>query len=264
MIKSYSEALTAFNTARWPDKGKPINNWARMFKHSDDSLVVQVYEIDMFVFRPDNTLEFVCTPNQARYHAVTLAQALHRHLPLHWARRSMGVYEVRLIDENTFSGYWQSIEEKLKASPKYEVYKGIKFDLNTNTCINPRVSEISTVIPEKRKIWLRKIKAFNKALQVRAKIGVFNTVVEQVNADRNISNKWEQPDWSSDEWMDIWVEAIDTGNIPVVLLKGIAQSARYGWLSSTTPKLVAKALETSKNLQAMHSRELRRRFGVFG
>jgi hypothetical protein len=264
MIKSYSEALTAFNTARWPDKGKPITNWARMYKHSDDSLVVNVYGIEMFVFRPDNTLEIVCNGHEARSHAVTLAQALHRHLPFHWTRRSTGVYEVRLIDENTFSGYWKDISEKLDASPKYEIYKGIKFDLNTNTCMNPRVSEISTVVPEKRKIWLRKIKAYNKALQVRARIGVCNTVVEQIQRERRGAGRWEQPDWGSEEWMSIWVNAIDTGNIPVVLLKGIAQSERYGWLNSTTPQLVAQLLKTAKNLQSTYSRELRRRFGVFG
>lgn len=264
MIKSYSEALEVFNTARWPDKGKPITNWARMFKDADGSIIVRVYSNDMFVFRPDNTFEFVCDRHTARRNAVTIAQALHRHLPFYWTRRTTGVYEVQLINEGTFHGYWRDIGEKLSAIPKHEVYQGLQYDLNTNTCINPRIPELSTVVPEKRKIWLRKIKAFNKALQIRAKIGVFDSIIEQVQAERRDSSKWEQPDWGSDEWMTIWASAIDTGKIPVTFLRGLALSSRYSWRSATTQQRVKEALATAKQLQSTYSRDLRRRFGVFG
>lgn len=264
MIKSYHEALTVFNTARWPDKGKPITNWARMYKLADGSLLVRVYELDMFKFNPDNTFEFVCDRASIRRNCVTLSQALHRHLPFNWMRKSTGVYTVQHINENTYRGPWREIDTKLKAIPKQEVFQGLKFNLTTGECLNPKVPEIETVIPEKRKIWLRKIKAFNKALQVRAKIGVLDRIVEEVQAERNATpRQWQQPDWASDEWLDTWAKVIDTGDIPVSFLKGIAQSTRYGWRNRTTQQQVKETMDTAKQLQRTYSRELRRRFGVF-
>jgi len=265
MIKSYHEALTVFNTARWPDKGKPITNWARMYKQTDGSLLVRVYELDMFKYNPDNTFEFVCDRSAIRRNAVTLSQALHRHLPFNWVRRATGVYEVQLINENTHRGPWREIIARLKTIPKHEVYQGLKYDLTTGECLNARIPEIGNVVPEKRKVWLRKIKAFNKALQVRAKIGVFDSVITEVRAERQANpRQWEQPDWQSDEWLGVWTKAIDTGDIPVILLRGIAQSTFYGWRNQTTQQQVKEAMKTAKRLQTTYSRELRRRFGVFG
>lgn len=264
MISSYSEALAVFNTARWPNKGKPLNNWARMFKMADKSLVVEVYGTTMFKFHPDNTFEFLCDRTQARRYAVTLSQALHRHLLFTWNRRAMGVYEVQHVTPDVFTGDWYARANKIKAIPKHEVYQGLKYDLTTGKCLNAKLPEILTVLPEKRKVWLRKIKAFNKALQVRAKIGVLDRIVEQVQAERDANpRQWEAPNWDSPEWFAVWTKAIDTGEIPIPFLKGLVQTTRYGWRNTTTQHRVKETLNVAKQLQRTYSRDLRRHFGVF-
>ena len=60
-LNTYEEMLRSFNTARWPDKGKPVNqNW-RMFKKGDAiRIVCQGYGTEPLAdITPDNIITFV-------------------------------------------------------------------------------------------------------------------------------------------------------------------------------------------------------------
>lgn len=259
---TYQDVAKFFGRARNPEKGKPLMSWARVYKEGEN------YEVRMGnhrigVFTPDNKFTFTMTNQSARNCSVTLSQALQRALPFAWKRVATGRYEVTPIadyDQATHSYLWNY----LKAKEWYEVYDGLSFDLTTNQPINPRPKITQLVVNQENKLeWLRKLRKFKQAVRIRARMGVLEALMQQVEKERQGINKyeWQAPDWSSDSWLDLLYGAVKNEECSTDMLKAFIKTASIGyWRNMVTIHDVLKAVDT---VFANYSVNLRQRFGVF-
>ena len=100
---SYKEVAEWYSKARNPEKGRPVQSWARMFK-VEDSYELRYGSSVVGVFSPDNKFTFKLTSQEARRNSITLSQALQRAIPFIWTRKATGRYVI-------------------KPTPQYEQYK---------------------------------------------------------------------------------------------------------------------------------------------
>jgi nitrite reductase/ring-hydroxylating ferredoxin subunit len=145
-----------------------------------------------------------------------------------------------------------------------EVFNGIKFNLDTGECMNAKPTTDAQVVPAKRTEWLRALRVFKRGLKVRAKLGVLDTICQDVIQERTLTKTrydWVQPDWSNEKWIDLLFDSIKNNQHPTELLQGFAQSVRtyhYTTINKET------TLQAADSVCAELSVQLRRKFGVFG
>jgi hypothetical protein len=263
---SYEEVAEWFTRARNPDAGRPVMSWARMYKVGDtyelrfDTAVVGV-------FTPDNKFTFKLTSQEARRCSITLSQALQRAIPFLWTRVATGRYTVtcttgfREYCEDNPDGYrW----DYFKTAPAYDVFDGLQFDLNTYEPTNAKPPLNSTdVIKENKLMWLRSLRKFKMAIKVRARMGVLESLIKKVEAERVGINRhqWEMPDWGSDTWQEVLYTSIRDSECSMELLKGFIKSVSTGYYSSAVS--VEEVIEEVDKVCTTYSIDLRRRFGVF-
>jgi len=105
---------------------------------------------------------------------------------------------------------------------------------------------------------------FKRGLKVRAKLGVLDTICQDVMAERKLTKTrydWVQPDWSNEKWIDLLFNSIKNNQHPTELLQGFVQSVRtyhYTTINKET------TLHAADSVCAELSVQLRRKFGVFG
>lgn len=260
---TYQDVVKFFARARNPEKGKPLMTWARIMKEEDGVYAVVMGNYRIGIFTPDNRFTFTMTSQQARHCSVTLSQALHRALPFVWKRVATGRYEVTPIadyDQPKHSYLWHYIQNK----EWYEVYDGLSFDLTTYQPVNARPKITQLVVNQENKLeWLRKLRKFKQAVKIRARMGVLESLMHQVEKERQGINKyeWQSPDWSSDYWLDLLYVAVKNEDCSTDMLKAFIKSASVGyWRGMVTIDDVLKAVD---NVFANYSVNLRQRFGVF-
>ena len=263
---SYNDVAIWFTRCRNPDNGRPVMSWARMFKVGEN------YELRfgkdvVGVFTPDNKFTFTLNSQQARNCSITLSQALQRAIPFLWTRKGTGRYtikptpsyeEYKKDNPNAYS--W----DYFRTAPEYEVFDGLQFDLNTYEPTNARPPIGDTINPEKRTEWLRALRKFKRSVQVRAKLGVVDTLIKEVYAERQGAKSrhdWEMPDWNTPTWQDVLYQSLSSGELTTDLLKGIVKSVSTGYYQTSIT--VPDVLKTCDQICTTYSVELRRRFGVF-
>jgi len=258
-LLSYRDVATFCTTARDISKGKPLRNWGR-FTEKENTYLLSVYNLPFVIFHPNNTLEFVITKTHSRRIGPTLATTCSKHLPFMWYRKSMGLYEIKLLSNMPKPSelYWHTWD-RIKATPPIEVFSGLIIDLTTGIALNPKASDTSTIVPQKRIEWLRALRKFKQAAKLRAKIGVFDVINKEVILERK-SNNWEAPDWDTDIWQDKLYQNISNGTIDTDLIKAFVQSNNR-WSIGAVKSIAV--LNTIDNICKQYSRDLRRRFGVF-
>ena len=264
-IRNYAQAKRLYGTCRFPDKGKPVKGWCRLHK-VDENFELRMDNKTICVFAPDNTLTFTLTSAQAKNYSITLSQALARAIPIGWERVATGrhrvVHTMRIGDSGGAYRY-EAWRNTMKAEG-IEVFNGIKFNLDTGECMNAKPTTEAQVIPAKRSDWLRAFRVFKRGLKVRAKLGVLDSICQDVMAERRLTKTrydWVQPDWSNEKWIDLLFDSIKNNQHPTELLYGFAQSVRthhYYTISRET------TLEAADSVCAELSVQLRRKFGVFG
>jgi len=263
---SYKEVAEWFTRARNPDAGRPVMSWARMYKVGDtyelrfDTAVVGV-------FTPDNKFTFKLTSQEARRCSITLSQALQRAIPFLWTRVATGRYTVtcttgfkKYCEDNPDGYRW----DYFKTAPAYDVFDGLQFDLNTYEPTNAKPPLNRTdVIKENKLMWLRSLRKFKMAIKVRARMGVLESLIKKVEAERVGINRhqWEMPDWGSDTWQEVLYTSIRDSECSMELLKGFIKSVSTGYYSSTVS--VEEVIEEVDKVCTTYSIDLRRRFGVF-
>ncbi len=266
-IKSYADAQALFDTARNPELGKPVKKWCRMFKSEDVFLFRASFANTLVAaITEDNTLEITMSTKDMRRLSNTLTGALHRLLPIAIVRLGTGRYSAMHyseIDKRYEIGGLCGGVDRFMRKEGYEVFQGMKFDLTTGRCINPKPSIKDSVDTTKRTEWLRALRKFKRGVVVRAKLGVVDSVCSKVVNDRNSSNSWRKPDWFDEQWIGLLHTSIRDGQYPTELLVGFAQSAdvSYWKKEAPTPRKVLLAMDAVCNDLSV---ELRRRFGVFG
>jgi hypothetical protein len=267
---TYEDVVTFFGRARNPEKGKPLMSWARI-KKVGDTYEVHGCGVRICVITPDNKLTFTMTANHARAASITLSQALHRALPFAWNRVATGRYEIAPMagyfawkKRNPDSYYWRYMAMLREQGEQVEVFDGLEYDLTTNKFTNARPKVTDAAVNQDNKLeWLRKLRKFKAAVKVRARVGVLESLMRQVEEERKGINKyqWEQPDWSSDTWQDLLYTAVKTEDCSTDLLKAFIKTASVGyWSKSVNINDVINAVDS---VFRTYSLDLRRKFGVF-
>lgn len=263
---SYSDVAEWFTRCRNPDKGRPVMSWARMFK-VDDTYELRHGSTKVGVFTPDNKFTFTLSTQEARNSSVTLSQALQRTIPFSWHRVGMGKYKIKPTPpyeeykaNNPDSYAWHYFSEQ----EGYELFDGLCFDLNTYEPVNARPKMSDTIDPVKRKEWLGSLRKFKRAVKVRARLGVLDTLIQQVAQERSKHRSrydWEMPDWNTDTWQDMLYTSIKNSECSTELLRGIVMSVSTGYYKSSIS--VDDVLKECDKICTNYSVEIRRKFGVF-
>lgn len=253
MISSYEAAVLHMEKARNKAKGRPMKGagW-RLFQDGDE-YVVTVQDTQIGRFLPDNTFMFAVNGLQAYRVAHTLSGTMRRNLPFHWARYAFKAYRVD-HDANMTTQAWKHFTSPTNAPA---VYDGLKFDLFTGKCLNPRPDHKRVTDPEKRKEWLAAVRSWKRKLKVIARIGGLDGLIAQ---ERKDPTSWaDKPQWDKDQWLDILYKAIKTGDCSTDLLRMFIASETKIWETPTSMQMYERIDKIIGN----QSVELRRRFGVF-
>ena len=155
--------------------------------------------------------------------------------------------------------YWGSYMRE--RSP--ELFAGIQFDMLSGKCLNPQIKPTSVVNSAAKTEWLRALRRFKHGMKIRAKIGVLDSLCQQVASERSRDrNTWAMPDWTHSDWSDLLHTSIKNNDYPATLLKGFIMSAPSSYWRSEPPT-VAGTLAAVDDVCNELSVEMRRRFGVF-
>jgi hypothetical protein len=120
-----------------------------------------------------------------------------------------------------------------------------------------------TVDKARRLEWLRALRRFKYGVKVRAKLGVLDTICQQVAAERRGQPVWNMPQWEHDRWILLLYTSIRDNEFPPELLIGFAQTAEVTFMSPSQQPTVANVLTAVDGVLAAQSKRLRIKFGVF-
>ena len=121
----------------------------------------------------------------------------------------------------------------------------------------PRIDE------DKRREWLRALRRFKYGIKVRAKLGVLQTICEQVAAERKGKQRWDAPQWDHDRWVTLLYTCIKDNQFPPELLTGFVKTAEITFLNPRKQPTVEGTVEVVNEICRRQSNALRRKFGVF-
>ena len=279
-VTSYGEACHIWAKVRSPEKGKPITNWLRMYKVGDafEFKLRGFGEREFARLTPDNVFEFVMTNEMLMQQAQTLVSAMHRWLPFSVMRHRKGLYRMahtQVVSDqmnaanvgapnhnHMWSRYLAAYSPTMREQNMY--FGGIKYNMLTGECLNPRAEEKLIENPDARKVWRNALSKFKRGMKARAKVHALDGVIDKVWAEREGQNRWHwrQPDWSSTEWMSLLESSIRYNNFPQDLLQGFVQSSGQGFYVQHKPTSIDVVNAVDKVCND-HSVELRRRFKVF-
>lgn len=156
-IASYADAANLWRTCRNPAKGKPLSSVYRLY-HDGTSFYVTHYRSKVLSIHSDNTVEVHSLPPLNHFGVVSLVQTC------------VGRSRYRIAHLNTCStprGYcdWGFLR---KAAPEF--YPGIKFDMATGACINPKPDLKDRVLPEKSREWKRILSRYTAGIKIRSRL----------------------------------------------------------------------------------------------
>jgi len=282
-FRSYKSIANHYASVRNPALGKPVSSFCRLWK-----------EGDKFVFRltwgthwqepyqptpiaevtPDDVLTFVLPYEKMLQSSNSLTMGLHKILPTHLARQKTGVYRIGGMDEfraareqargdrQHYRAQWNWLTTK---APRY--FEGIKFNLVTSDCLNPRPDPSVEVVPERRTQWLRDLRRYKRGLLTRVKVGALDQHIEWWNITRGEQRKkpWNErnqvvPIWAAPELVAELVACMKANEYPVSMLKNFVASTGIGWRGDMTNGDVKDAVE---RVFTKESENLRRLYGVF-
>jgi len=255
MISSYKAAQLHMAKARNKAKGRPMKGagW-RLFQDGDE-YVVQLYDVAIGRFLPDNTFVFSVGGTMAYSVAHSLSATTHRNLPFQWMR--VGPKKYRVDHERNIDGYpWQHFSKPTNAPI---VYPGLTFDLGTGRCLNPLPDENHKpkVDTDRRRVWLAALRAWKLRLKAAARVGAFDALI---TAEKANPTHWaDRPRWHTPEGLDILYKAIKDGDLSTELLQLFVASLTPSWRTPTSREIY----EGVDRLTKTYSVELRERFGVF-
>jgi hypothetical protein len=115
----------------------------------------------------------------------------------------------------------------------------------------------------KRREWLRALRRFKHGIKVRAKLGVLQTICDQVAAQRRDKQQWDVPIWEHDNWVTFLYTCIKNDEYPPKLLEAFAKTAEVTFLAPIKQPTVEKTLEAVDSVCRRLSKPLREKFGVF-
>lgn len=122
---------------------------------------------------------------------------------------------------------------------------------------------MQTIDTLKDREWSRLRRQFKQGVKVRARLGVVQTLCEQVGAQRSGQMNWDAPDWDYEQWEVLLYESIRDNQYPTQLLEGFVKTAEVTFFANTRQPTVDKVLAAINTVCRRKSKQLRSRFGVF-
>ena len=116
---------------------------------------------------------------------------------------------------------------------------------------------------DKRREWLRALRRFKYGIKVRAKLGILQTICEQVAVQRKGKQVWDAPQWEHDRWVTFLYTCIKNNEYPSELLEAFVKTAEVTFLTSNKQPTVDKTIDAVNEVCKQLSRPLRTKFGVF-
>jgi hypothetical protein len=261
MIESYTDAVRLFDSAKDKQKGKPLLSFGRLLKDGD-AYVIHVHSLAVARITSDNVLEYLPTVEQYRSYHNTIAMSFHQIVPVQSMRVGPLKYRVGHMKWiGTTVQKWGGTTnnwERLRNEAQ-EYFKGVKIDMVSGDYINSRPDFTHTVVPEKRKTWLRCLRNFKNGLKVRQKLGVFDGLVNDMGLAH--VNRWEYRYDFDGTYIDMLVRNMKEGTFEDQLMRDFAKYARGQTYGSLDGKQV---MDTAMYLLKDLSVPLRREFEVFG
>lgn len=264
VLKTYEDTQRWFARARSKDKGRPFGRWAVVKRNEFGCYEVHVYSKLVCTITPENTLRMEVNGAEGRAISNTLSSSIHRLVPIAWTRIGMSRY--RVLGLRTLSGgdsWW------VKANEAPELFRGLEFDLTTGEATNAKADLTARVDKDARLNWLRCLRRFKRGIQLRAKMGVFDTIQNDLNAGskfRSVNGKIfanRTPDWGDEKWMNLLYTSIRDDLYPKELLAGFLLAAPSVLWNRRVGTMAERMGQVATSVINSNSVELRTRFGVF-
>ena len=116
---------------------------------------------------------------------------------------------------------------------------------------------------DKRREWRRALRRFKYGIKVRAKLGVLQTICEQVGAERKGKHGWDAPQWQHDRWITLLSICIKDNQFPPELLTGFVKTAEVTFMNPHKQPTIEGTVEAVNEICRAQSKALRQKFGVF-
>lgn len=262
IIENYKDAKALFDTCRSPTKGKPLPGGWRLFMRGKTYVVsASTWErgvgrvlIPLCEIAPNDVITFVMSLNDLLHNSNSIVLVLDKILPIMCQRVRKGVSRIG-------TGRKYSIDDD---QPEY--FQVLKFNLKTRTWINPQPDASTTIIPTKRKMWLRDLQRYKRGLKARAKVGALQGYIDKANDERGGARyygRWRGlPPVGRAEMITTIVNSMKADEYPPEILEAFVQAIPTGYQRrAVTPEQV---LETVDMVFTEHSVAFRREYGVFG
>jgi hypothetical protein len=115
----------------------------------------------------------------------------------------------------------------------------------------------------KRREWLRALRRFKYGVKVRAKLGILQTICEQVAVERVGQQQWDAPVWEHPRWTTLLYTCIKDNTYPPELLIGFAKTAEVTFMATKQQPTVDRTIAAMHQVCKRLSKPLRQKFGVF-
>jgi len=122
---------------------------------------------------------------------------------------------------------------------------------------------MSRIDIDKRREWLRALRRFKYGIKVRAKLGILQTICEQVAAQRKGKQIWDAPQWEHDRWVTFLYTCIKNNEYPPELLEGFVKTAEVTFFNPKKQPTVEMTIDAMNEVCKRLSKPLRTKFGVF-
>jgi len=268
-MSSYKDAELIFSKCRSAKDGRPLPGSWRLFKEKNTFTIClplgwrrERRFIPVATITPNNTLTMLISKDNLVRNSNTIVKILDKLTPIICQRFGKGNYR---IGKGKSGVTWPYLDKE--NSQQY--YKGIKFDLMTGLCLNPKPDESVEPVPEKRKEWLRDLRRFKYGLKTRIKVGALTMHIQEANVVRTANNKlkWHErkrlaANWEQDTWRKKLVWCMKNDKYPSELLMAFVQSVEESWQHRDITQ--EQVPETVEKIFTRHSEILRREYGVFG
>ena len=229
--KSYEELNDYLRRARDPvGKGRKLTAAFRLFGGPETISIYHGATVIAHVF-PDNTAQFVATTRAVASKGQSLATNLWKVLPMEFVRIATNRYRVR----------------PRGVSKGHEYFQYMRINLKTGEITNPKNME-PVVDSDKRKQWLRGLKAFRLQLRAMARVGA-------------LEGRHDTFNYINDERLKHISDCIMNGTVSPQAV-AILVSATSPWRSIGDKSYGETVVRMFENTVKSHSRELRSMAGV--
>lgn len=120
-----------------------------------------------------------------------------------------------------------------------------------------------TIDKDKQREWRKALRLFKQGIKARAKLGVLNTICQQVYKERKGKSQWDAPHWEHDEWLTLLYTSIKHNEFSTKLLTGLVKGSEVTFFATTTQPTTEQVLMYVDAVCKANSKKLQNKFGVF-